>query len=324
VIRYRFGHDDLLRTRFAIAPLMELIGAMYALRDPTRYSIHRPWVQWAKPRTERLDLSLLDVATPVGGPFWPVFIGPTPQVPAADIGAELARVRARPPDQVRAELERAYPGGVPAAGRLLVSDPARGRDQLVSQMRALWDVALAPWWEKIAALLEAEISWRARRLVTVGPQAAFTAVHDTVHWDHGVLYVHPTKKTPGTVELGGRGLLLVPAVFTWPSVWPRTDPPWDPALVYPPSGIAELWTANEPRDPVLGDLLGQRRARILLELDRPAATLELARRMRVSPGSISEHLGTLRRAGLVSGRREGRSVIYTRTTKGDTLCSRDV
>jgi hypothetical protein len=32
VIRYCFGYDDLLRTRFAMAPLMELIGAMYALR----------------------------------------------------------------------------------------------------------------------------------------------------------------------------------------------------------------------------------------------------------------------------------------------------
>jgi len=56
MIRYRFGQSDLLRTRFAIAPLMELIGAVYALRDPARYLVHRPWAEWARPRTEHLDL----------------------------------------------------------------------------------------------------------------------------------------------------------------------------------------------------------------------------------------------------------------------------
>jgi DNA-binding transcriptional ArsR family regulator len=320
VIRYRFGHEDLLRTRFAIAPLMELVGAMYALRDPTRYSIHRPWVDWARPRIEGLDLSLFDVATPVGGPFWPVFVGPPPRAPAAGISEELRRVRATPPDLVRAELERSYPAGVPAAGRLLVEDPARGRDLLVGQMRELWDAALAPWWSRIVALLESEIAWRARRLAAVGPRAAFTALHDTVRWSDGVLHVQPTRKAAATVDLNGRGLLLVPAVFTWPSVWPRTDPPWDPALVYPPSGIAELWDGDGVRDGALEALVGQRRARILLELDIPSATLELARRMTVSPGSVSEHLGVLKRAGLVTGRREGRRVVYTRTANGDVLC----
>jgi len=42
VIRYRFGQNDLLRTRFAIAPLMELIGAVYVLRDPARFVVHQP------------------------------------------------------------------------------------------------------------------------------------------------------------------------------------------------------------------------------------------------------------------------------------------
>ena len=120
-------------------------------------------------------------------------------------------------------------------------------------------------------------------------------------------------------SVAGRGLLLVPAAFTWPTVWPRTDPPWDPALVYPPSGIAELWAPDERDDTALEALLGRRRARILLELERPASTLDLSKRMGVSPGGISEHLGVLRRARLVVGRREGRRVVYARTVRGDEL-----
>jgi DNA-binding transcriptional ArsR family regulator len=319
MIRFRFGQSDLLRTRFAIAPLMELVGAVYVLRDPARFVVHRPWAEWARPRTEHLDLSLLDLATPFGTPFWPVFIGPPPCAPHAQVEDELERVRATPPEQVIAEITRTYPGGVPQGGQRFVDDPAGTLGELVEQMRTFWDAALAPWWTRISAMLESEIASRARRLVAVGAQAAFTGLHQTVRWDEGTLYVHPTKKAPADVDLAGRGLLLVPAAFTWPNVWPRTDPPWDPALVYPPSGIADLWASDGRRDDALESLLGRRRARVLLELDRPACTLELAQRLGVGAGSVSDHLTILRRAGLVMRRREGRRVIYARTAKGDDL-----
>lgn len=66
-------------------------------------------------------------------------------------------------------------------------------------------------------------------------------------------------------------------------------------------------------------LLGRGRARVLLGLARAASTQNLAARLEMSPGGISEHLGVLRRAGLVAGRREGRSVLYARMAKGDAL-----
>jgi hypothetical protein len=319
VIRYRFGQDDLLRTRFAIAPLMELVGAIYVRRDPDRYFMHRQWADWVRPRTEPLDLALLDIAAPFGTPFWPVFISPPPCAPQARVEDELERVRGTPPEQVVAEITRTYPGGVPQAGQRFVTDPAGTLAELVEQMRTFWDVALAPWWTRISALLESEIASRARRLVAVGAQAAFTDLHQSITWDEGTLYVHPTKKQPADVDLAGRGLLLVPAVFTWPNVWPRTDPPWDPALVYPTSGIADLWAPDTRPDDALASLLGRRRAQVLLELDRPASTLELAQRMGIGPASVSEHLAVLRRAGLVTRRREGRRVLYARTARGDDL-----
>ena len=319
MIRYRFGQNDLLRTRFAIAPLMELVGAVYVLRNPDRYVLHRRWAQWARPRTEPLELALLEIAAPSGTPFWPVFIGPPPRAPHTQVADELQRVRATPPEQVVAEITRTYPGGVPPAGQGFLDDPAGTLAELVNQMQALWEVALAPWWPRISALLESEIAARARRLVAVGGQAAFTDLHPTVSWDRGDLVVHPTRKPPADVDLAGRGLLLVPAVFTWPTVWPRTDPPWDPALVYPPPGVGDLWSPDAEAGDALEALLGRRRAQILRQLDRPAATLELARRLGVSPGSVSEHLTTLRRAGLVMRRREGRRVVYARTATGDDL-----
>ena len=46
---------------------------------------------------------------------------------------------------------------------------------------------------------------------------------------------------------------------------------------------------------------------------------DLARLLGLSPGGASQHLTALRAAGLVTARREGRSVLYARTALGDGL-----
>lgn len=321
VVRYRFGTSDLLRTRFAIAPLMDLIGAIYVLRRPRYYAEHRSWAEWALPRARQLEMTLLDVATPAVADFYPVFVGPPPRAPRTTVEAELERVAATPPAAVAAEIARAHPHGLPAAGRVLVDDPARGLERLVGEMQGFWDALLRPWWSRIAAVLESEIASRARRLAAVGPGAAFSEIHPTVSWRDDALYVEPTNKAPADIDLAGRGLLLVPAAFTWPLVWPRTDPPWDPALVYTPPGIGTLWRPRDTTTGALQELLGGGRARVLLALGRPAATLDLARELALSPGGVSQHLSVLRRSGLVTGRREGRRVLYERTERGDSLCN---
>ena len=56
-IRYRFGRHDLLRTRFAISPLIELTAAAYVLRLPAQFPEHRPWVEEVAPRVAGLELA---------------------------------------------------------------------------------------------------------------------------------------------------------------------------------------------------------------------------------------------------------------------------
>jgi DNA-binding transcriptional ArsR family regulator len=318
-IVYRFGHEDLLRTRFAISPLMELNGSVEALRDPERFAVHVPWSDWARPRAADLDMSLLHVLVPRDPPFYPDFLSPPPLVPAADLDGELERVRRTPHDQVALELHKAYPDGdIPAAGLILLERPQRGLDLLVAQMRAYWDAVLAEHWPAIRGVLEAEIAWRARRLAAEGPGTAFSGIHESVRWRDDRIEVR-ARWRPRVVDLAGRGLLLVPAVFAWPIVWPMSDPPWQPALVYAPPGVANLWEPVDTAADALAKLLGRGRARVLLGLERPASTLELSNRMGASPAAISEHLGILRRAGLAVPRREGRQVLYARTSLGDEL-----
>ena len=52
------------------------------------------------------------------------------------------------------------------------------------------------------------------------------------------------------------------------------------------------------------------------------ATSDLARRLGASAAGVNEHLGVLRRAGLVRTARDGRRVLYSRTPTGDALLRR--
>jgi DNA-binding transcriptional ArsR family regulator len=54
-------------------------------------------------------------------------------------------------------------------------------------------------------------------------------------------------------------------------------------------------------------------------LERPGSTSDLAEHLDRSPPAISQHLGVLREAGLVVGRRDGRHVIYALTDTGERL-----
>ncbi|HEY6758289.1 MAG TPA: DUF5937 family protein [Baekduia sp.] len=318
MIAYRFTHDDLLRTRFAVSPLMELNGAVEAVREPDRFPIHRAFVDWARPRTADLDWALLSAVVPTGARWYPDFVIPPPAESHPQLEGELRRVLETDPKQIAHEMRTAYPEGVPPVARVLLDRPGTGIRKLVDEMRAFWDAVLAPRWEDILALLESEVAERGRHLATIGPAAAFADLGEGVAWRGGRVEV--TSRTDREVDLAGRGLLLVPAVFAWPIVWPINDEPWQPTIVYAPRGIAELWAPPALRDTgALDDLLGTRRAAVLLGLDRPASTLDLARRLRASPAGTSQHLAVLRRAGLVIGRRDGRQVLYGRTRAGDRL-----
>jgi DNA-binding transcriptional ArsR family regulator len=184
-------------------------------------------------------------------------------------------------------------------------------------MTELWRRLLAPDWPRIRAVLEADIAHRAQALSAAGPLEVFGDLHRDVRWQDGTLLV--ARPYDETVELAGRGLLLIPVAFLSEpaTMW---DPPWQPAVMYPPRGVGALWAPSPAgEDSAVAELIGPGRARLLAALDAPAATIDLAARLPASAAGVSEHLGVLHRAGLVDRRRAGRRVLYARTALGDAL-----
>lgn len=317
-ITFVFDREDLLHTRFAISPLIELVAATYVCRRPAAFPEHRRWIRAAQITAGRLNLDLLFATAPLGRTAWPNFNAPPPREPHPSLSDELARIAATPPEVVRADLHRAFPDGIPDEARPLLDDTEGALAELTGQMRAFWDATIAPWWPRMTAFLEGEIAARARRLVSRGTESAFADLDPNVTWNGRELTLAHTKPDPRTVRLDGRGLLLIPSVLAF-GAWPRTDAPWTPALTYQPPGVGDLWDADPHTTDPLADLLGHRRARLLAMLTEPASTGQLARATGWSPGGVNTHLRVLRRAGLVTRRRAGREVLYSRTATGEAL-----
>ena len=319
MITLRFGPGALAHVRFAISPLTEARRSLRVLDDPARGALHLRWAIEARRLTAGLDLSLLRALEPADV-YTPDFVSPPPTSPLDEFEDQLAVVAATAPEQALAEVQRSYrrKPTLPAVLEPFVEDPAAGLAAVVELLRAYWDRALAPHWPRVRALLEGDVLHRAREMADGGAERLFADVDPTVSWADGILSID--KRAQQDVDLEDRGLLFVPSVFTWPDVVLITDPHWQPTIVYPARGVGTLWETGRPAAPdALGALLGKVRAAVLMALDRPRSTTDLAGALGVSAGGVSQHLGVLRAAGLVHGHRVGRVVLYLRSPAGDGL-----
>jgi DNA-binding transcriptional ArsR family regulator len=319
VVRFGFSVDDLARTRFAISPMWELVRSLVALRDPSHAALHVPWLRSLSGRLDGLALEQAVALTPPRG-FVPDFLTPPPGGPLGSIEEDLAELRATRIAQIRADMELF--ASQHTRGRAIaepwLAHPRREVRRLADLLEAYWKRIVEPVWPRVRAFLDADIAYRSRRLATGGPAALFADLSDGVAWNADHLdVVVPVREA--TIELGGRGLLLMPSAFsaTRPSVIDRA--PWQPTVVYPARGIATLWQDASPAPDGLVRLLGPTRAAILADLAAPRSTTELAARLSLSPAGTSHHLIAMRDAGVITGRREGRAVLYVRTSLGDAL-----
>ncbi len=251
----------------------------------------------------------------------PDFLNPAPAQPAPAPVAEWDAIRASPADRVRQDLDHLarHQGHLGPRLRILHADPPSGLTKLVQEMETYWELALAPYWARIRAVLDADIFHRARTVAEHGAGRLFNDLHASVSWDGNALRLVRRKRNMPR-RSAGAGLLLIPSAFTGPGLRTRVRPPDPPQLAYPARGVGELWESRPATGAcALAPVLGRSRTLLLSELETPASTTELARRTGLSSAGVSQHLTALRTAGLVSAHRAGRSVLYARTTAAETL-----
>lgn len=305
MLELSFTAADVAYTRFAFSPLWEVVASVWVLKGGAGHDLHAPWVRQARDRLTGFDWRPLHDVVPTR--VIPGFICPPPAAPLPELADELVTVRATPADQVAREV---------AVIPEITTVP--DADELADVIQGYWDRALAPFWPRVRALLEADVQYRARRLVTGGASALFADLDPAVAWRDERLHIaHP--RVSARRGLRGKGLLLVPSAFVWPRVFSITVPGWQPTLRYPPRGVGDLWTRTTTPSAALTGVFGASRARLLAELDNPATTTDLAERTGLTAGGVSQHLTALKAAGFVSAHRVGRYVMYSRTDIAEQL-----
>jgi DNA-binding transcriptional ArsR family regulator len=320
------GANDLAATRFAISPLGETMSAIRLLgaRDPD--PVNLPWLNWAHAQLaiRPLALPLLWPLVHSGRPIRPEFLTPAPVKPAPSLSDELTRMLATTPEQVRGSLRRVFwdVSAWPDGARELAGDPGSVLELIAAEFADAHERLVAPHWARMRAVLEADIAYRSAVLATAGMRALFAGLHAGVRWSDGTLTFETDRKGPAEYQvlLGPEsGLVLLPSVLTWPDMNVKLKSSSQTTVRYPARGAATVWEKTLPESPALRSLLGASRVRLLLALRSPATTTALARSLAISPAAVSQHLGVLRRCGLVDRVRSGREVLYQTSDLGLAL-----
>jgi DNA-binding transcriptional ArsR family regulator len=317
------GVAELAATRFAISPLSETVSGLQQLGDRDRQAINQRWLRWAADGLAKdpLDLSHTWPLIVSDRPNWPEFLVPAPLGAEASIEDDLAALQRTTARQVRASLRRVFGEELPDAVAALAAQPAAGLRAIAAELRAAHDRLIAPHWSRIRAVLDADVTYRAKQLATGGAQKLFADLHPDLHWCDGRLMLEGVRwRTERVVNRGPGGLVLIPVVLGSPYVLIKKNTSTQTTMRYPARGVGALWTAGTqaPAGSAVR-LLGRARAELLEALRSPATTTDLARALGVTPSAVSQHLGVLRESGLIARERSGRNVLYMTTALGASL-----
>ncbi|WP_232248126.1 DUF5937 family protein [Streptacidiphilus rugosus] len=317
-----FSADDVARVRFAVSPLWQVGTSFRLLASGVSDPVHRRWLEQVRPRVAAagLDRGRLAELIPPSG-YAPDFLNPAPAGPAPTLAEELAALTAGPADRVRADLDHLgwHRGGLGPGLRSLHADPAGRLARVAEEIETYWELALAPYWARIRAVLDADVFHRARQVARHGAGHLFNELHPQLSWDENALrLVRRQRKL--TRETAGAGLLLIPSAFKGPGLSTRVAPPDPPQLAYRARGVGALWERRAVGGTeATAAVLGRSRTLLLGELENPATTSDLARRTGISPAGVSQHLKALREAGFVTAHRAGREVLYARTAVAEAV-----
>ncbi|MFF8774995.1 ArsR family transcriptional regulator [Kitasatospora sp. NPDC015120] len=322
--RFKLDLGDLATTWFACSPIQEAALSLRMWTHPGHYSLQSAAFERLRPSFERLDSSLL-LSLVAANRWIPDFLTPRPASPWPDFRTELAVVRALPPERLRGELEQTFlphHQALPAVLADGLADPARLLARIADALEEYWERCLAPaWWPRARAVLEADLVYRSRVLAQQGAAALFADLDHRLRWADGILSIDRRwTQWDGEITVDGRGLVLVPTFFARGAVTMISNDR-APQIGYPARGQAEMAGPRPPAVPrALERLVGAPKARLLALLAEPASTTDLAYRLGVTPGAVSQHLAVLHTTGLVTRARHGRSVLYRRSPLGDDLC----
>ncbi|GAA1762089.1 DUF5937 family protein [Nocardioides hankookensis] len=318
MIEYELAGADLGEVRFAISPINELALSLRTWRDPGRYPLHLRWLQLTEDARRDLDTEMILALT--NRDLWtPDFLTPRPFSPLTSFTDQLDALGDVPASVLREDVAEVHPDPATRPD-VLTGRPARVLGRIQRALADYWATCFEPWWPRMQTILEADVVHRGRTIARSGITAMFADLSPTrIKLVGNVLQVHMSSDAHFRRSTAGEGLTLVPTLFTRNASAP-ISPDEPPVVMYGARGVGTLWEAERPETPdALVGLIGAARSRLLVLLESPASSTELAVRLGVTTTAVNQHLRALHAGGLLTSARHGRSVLYLRSGLGDRL-----
>ncbi|GFH64859.1 transcriptional regulator [Streptomyces gougerotii] len=197
-------------------------------------------------------------------------------------------------------------------------------EQLREALNTFWQLGLEPYWRQITAHVRRCQQELRERLALGGVEDLLSHLPGGSSWRQPVLRL-PDERG-GEVHLAGRGVRLSSSLFLQPrgrKVLEVSDGKGQPTL-YLPAPLTEedapaLWGAAAGGERSLAALIGAGRARVLQALTEPRTTGELAQLAGISGPGASQHTAVLRKAGLITTRRERNMAWHELTPLGRAM-----
>lgn len=321
MLRVYFTSEDLARVRVAPGPdfLWEISNSVQTLQRRDGERVFGAWRRWVRPRLSASPRLLSSLLPPRG--YSPDFLTPTTG-DRATLQAAVDTLMSTPRPRLRTDLTQlAATLQLPGWVRSLAGGDAEPLRQLGEALRTYQLEALAPYWQRVHAHIDADRALRLRSLLDGGTEGLLAGLGPQFRWRPPVLEV--TYPVDQQLRLQGRGLVLQPSFFCWPTPITLADGDLPPVLVYPIHHTTD-WAGPAPARPPegagpLGPLLGHTRAGLLRATRTGCTTVEAARLLDVTHPAVSQHLNVLRAAGLVATVRKAGRSFHVATAEGRAL-----
>lgn len=327
MISIQLNHEDLNHIRFAYSPLMEVSMSFWVLYDPCDGTHFADWIAETRRALAGIELPYMQ-ATVLFKHFIADFMTLPPASPASTFEDEIERLRAVPPGLIRKNIEYiVYRVGQNVYLDHYLTHPHEAVEHLIQEIRVYWERAIAPHWQRISLILEKDILYRARQMALYGIGSTFSDISHFISYQTQSLYINR-----GSAELAptfynyayqsdGAGLYLVPTFFKTGNglSWQITED-FKPMLVYAARGTG-LWQQSNTAEPseAMEIIVGSGKSRLMQSLLDPSTTGELADKLAVTAGAVSQHLNRLTQAGLVVSHRQGNYVYHELSERGKKL-----
>lgn len=304
-----------MRVRVAdvMDPMWEVVGSVQLLQldGGRRPSIFEPWVRRSRARLRhratRSATEVLATVAPLNN-YFPDFL--TPDQPSGGLDRDLETVLSTPVARLGSEIGQ-LGASTPWLRQMADGNPDT-LDRFGDVVRSYYQSMIEPDRGAIEGVLAANRASLMRRMMVGGTESVLDDLGPSMRWRSPYLEcLYPVERT---VQLHGRGLLLVPSFFCCRMPVMLADVHLSPVLVFP---------VDHPETDVGGsgiaELIGSTRAAVLSSVLDGASTSDVARRVGISLATASHHTAVLRGAGMITSTRRANRVVHAPSPLGLAL-----